>query len=264
MLIRKLSAFVTCGARGYFIDKRPKKSTLLLEPTERNSLKKLENAIGYQFKNLNLLRQAITHRSYLNENRSWDVHHNERLELLGDAVLELAVTEYLFDTFPDKEEGTITQMRSFLVNAEKAAEVSQSLGVNDFLLLSRGEARNAKARKIILANAFEAIIGAIHLDGGIEESRQFINRALLSRVPKQRLEQDLRDAKSHLQEFIQSHLKQTPHYDILETSGPDHDKTFVIGVFIGEQLIAKGEGLSRLAAENAAADEAFNVLVPQQ
>ncbi len=212
----------------------------------------IEKKLGYTFKNIKLLKEALTHRSYINENRSWDVPHNERLEFLGDSVLELVVTDYLFQNYPKKQEGELTQMRAFLVSGERALATVNSLGMNDFLFVSRGESKNTGARKVLLANAFEAVIGAIYLDGGLLAAREFIYSSVIESM-KDDLKKDLRDPKSRLQETLQSLTKQTPRYEILSSSGPNHEKTFVIGVYADAKLLAKGTGPSRLKAENEAA-----------
>ncbi len=221
-------------------------------------LQKLEEKLGYTFRNKKLLEEAVTHRSYKQEIRSGPVVHNERLEFLGDAVLELIVTDYLYHRFQEKTEGELTQMRAFLVGGAKATEVSMALGVNDFLLLGRGEEKSEKSRQFILANAFEAIIGAIYLDGGLESATTFVYTILLVKTGKDVLREDLRDPKSKLQEVVQSlPIKATPRYVTFSTSGPDHNKTFAVGVYVGDELQGKGEGASILKAQNAAALEAL-------
>jgi ribonuclease-3 len=200
------------------------------------------------------LLQALTHRSFLNENPSFRVGHNERLEFLGDAVLELVVTEALYEKFPEKPEGELTSLRAALVNSKMLAEVSAELGINGFLLLSRGEAKDAgRARQFILANAFEALVGAIYLDQGYESAKDFIGRALLSRIDEVLEKKLYKDPKSLFQEEAQERVGVTPSYEVIRQWGPDHDKHFVVGVFLGEELVAEGEGPSKQAAQEEAA-----------
>lgn len=219
---------------------------------------KFEARIGHQFKDARLIEVAFTHRSYLNEHRESGREHNERLEFLGDAVLELAVTEFLFAKYPDKPEGDLTAYRAALVNTQSIADAATKLGMNEFLLLSRGEAKDTgRARQIILANAFEALIGAIYLDQGYGSARDFIGKQLFHKtddVVSRRLWQD---AKSRFQELSQEKTGVTPSYQLLDQSGPDHDKTFVIGAFIANEKVATGEGRSKQEAEQAAAEKAL-------
>ncbi|MSR70642.1 ribonuclease III [Candidatus Kaiserbacteria bacterium] len=216
-------------------------------------------AIGVEFNDLNLLRQAFTHRSYLNEHRGEAVGHNERLEFLGDAVLELIATHFLYEKFPQEDEGDLTAYRAALVNAVTCAEVATDIGMNDFLLLSRGEAKDTgRARNILLANAFEALVGAIYLDLGYDAAAAFINAKLfpkLDDIIKKKLWQD---AKSALQEKAQERDGVTPHYSVLREQGPDHDKHFVVGVYIKDSLIAEGDGKSKQEAEQSAARAALD------
>jgi len=219
----------------------------------------LENKLGFVFKNKDLLREALTHRSYLNENPSWGLPHNERLEFLGDAVLELVVTEILFNKFPSYPEGQLTSFRAALVNYQIMAEVAKDLGLEEFILLSRGEAKDTgRARKVILANAMEAVIGAIYLDSGIKEVERIIKEFLINPYLKQIIEAGLyKDPKSHLQEIVQERMKLTPTYRTLEEWGPDHKKIFKMGVYFGDKLIAEGEGYSKQEAEIEAAKNAL-------
>jgi ribonuclease III len=220
--------------------------------------KSFERAIGVEFNDLALLRQAFTHRSYLNEHRQEQGGHNERLEFLGDAVLELIATHYLFEQFPDKPEGELTAFRAALVNANTCAQIASEVGMNDFLLLSRGEAKDTgRARNILLANAFEALVGAIYLDQGYDAAKQFISERLfpkLEDIIRQRLWQD---AKSSLQEKAQEHEGATPSYKVLAETGPDHDKHFVVGVYVRDAQLGQGEGKSKQEAEQMAAREAL-------
>ncbi len=219
----------------------------------------LEKKIKIQFKDRNLLQSALTHRSYLNENRRWPLAHNERLEFLGDAVLELITTEYLYRNFPNPE-GELTNLRSALVNYKMLSEISSELGLEEFILLSRGESKDmGRARQVILANTFEALIGAIYLDGGYEVSRGFIHEFVLNHLDNIVSAGDILDPKSKFQELTQEKLGVTPHYKVLAEWGPDHNKNFEVGVFVNEKQIAKGVGASKQEAEIAAAQNGLKV-----
>ena len=218
----------------------------------------LEKKLNLKFKNKDLLIQAFVHRSYLNENPDFYLGNNERLEFLGDAVLELAVTEYLFKEYPQKPEGELTNWRAALVNAKMLGKVAFDLGFNDFLLLSKGEEKETgKARMYILANTFEALIGAIYLDQGYERCQQFIREHLICKLPEIIEKGLFKDPKSRFQEEAQERVKITPTYKVLEESGPDHAKHFVVGVYLGQELVARGEGSSKQEAEEEAAKEAL-------
>jgi len=220
----------------------------------------LENRLGVTFENINLLKQALTHRSYLNENRGQFLGHNERLEFLGDAVLELIVTDFLFHKYPDLQEGLLTSYRSGLVNITVLTNVAKELGLNDFLLLSRGESKDhGRARQIILGDAFESIIGAIYLDQGYGVARQFVTKYLLPRIDEIAMKELWRDSKSQLQEAAQKYLRLTPTYEVLEESGPDHDRLFIVGVYFGSDFIARGQGGAKRLAEAEAAKTALVV-----
>ncbi|HTR18968.1 MAG TPA: ribonuclease III [Candidatus Paceibacterota bacterium] len=217
-----------------------------------------EKRIGHVFRDKRLLESAFTHRSYLNENRDAVREHNERLEFLGDAVLELVVTEFLFEKYPTKPEGDLTAYRAALVNTQSISDAAQKLGMNDFLLLSRGEAKDTgRARQIILANAFEALIGALYLDQGYVAAKDFIAKQLFHKTDDVVARRLWQDAKSRFQESAQEKLGITPAYQLLDQSGPDHDKTFVVGAFIGNDKVATGEGRSKQEAEQAAAEKAL-------
>ncbi|MFA6414993.1 MAG: ribonuclease III [Candidatus Paceibacterota bacterium] len=210
--------------------------------------------LGLSFNKPNLLIEALTHRSYLNEHREYAGSHNERLEFLGDAVLELAATNFLFKKYPAKPEGELTAYRAALVNTVSLAESSQLLGVNDFLLLSKGESKDTgRARDVILADAFEAIIGAVYLDQGYEAAEAFIARNIFNKIDKVIASRSYQDAKSRFQELAQEKRGITPSYETLSEIGPDHDKRFTVGVFIGTEEIARGVGQSKQEAEQAAA-----------
>lgn len=221
--------------------------------------KKLEKKIGIKFKDKELLKEALTHRSYLNEKPRLKLKHNERLEFLGDAVLELVVTGYLYRKYPQKTEGELTNFRAALVKATMLFQIAAELGINDFLLLSRGEAKDlGRGRQYILANALEALIGAIYLDRGYDEACAFIEKNLLSTQIKNILKEgSLKDAKSLFQEKAQEMEALTPTYRVLQEWGPDHDKHFIIGVYLGKELVAEGEGSSKQDAQQEAAKNAL-------
>lgn len=218
------------------------------------SFEDFEQVIKIKFNDRELLKQALTHRSYINEHRGAKFGHNERLEFLGDAVLELAITRFLFDKYPSKSEGDLTAIRSALVNADTCAKVAENLNVNDYLLLSRGEAKDTgRARQYILANALEAIIGAIYLDQGYDAALGFIMANVAPLTERVVAEELWVDAKSKFQEKAQEIMGITPSYKTLKETGPDHDKTFTVGVFLKDQLVAEGEGDSKQQAEQKAA-----------
>ena len=222
----------------------------------------LEKALGVEFKNQLLLKQAVVHRSYLNEHPDFDVSHNERLEFLGDAVLEIIVTEYLFYKFPETPEGDLTNWRASLVNAKMLASLAEELDIEQYLYLSRGEAKdkNSKARQYILANAIEALIGAIYLDRVVVTAKKFIKEKLLVKLDHILTNKLYLDPKSKFQEKAQEEYKVTPHYKIISESGPDHAKIFEVGLYLGERLIAKGRGSSKQEAQVDAADKGIKKL----
>jgi ribonuclease-3 len=217
----------------------------------------IEKRIDTIFKNKDLIKQAFVHKSYINENRDFPLGHNERLEFLGDAVLELVVTEYLYRNFPNPE-GDLTNWRSALVKGESLSEEANRLGFNDFLYLSRGEAKGSeRARNIILANSFEAVIGAIYEDQGYEVAKKFIDKNIIVKLDKI-LENSLHvDPKSRFQELAQEKLGSTPRYEVLEEDGPDHNKRFIVGVYVNGEKYGKGEGSSKQQAAIKAADDAL-------
>ncbi len=218
----------------------------------------LEKKIGVEFEDKNLLVQAFCHRSYLNENPDFNLGQNERLEFLGDAVLELVVTNYLYLQYPENSEGELTTWRAALVNTKEIADTAEKLQFQDFLLLSKGENReNGRARLCILANTFEAFIGALYLDRGYHIVEEFIKKNLIVKLPRI-IELELyRDPKSELQERTQEEAGVTPSYNVLEESGPDHQKYFKIGVFLNNMLVGEGKGWSKKEAEEEAAKEAL-------
>lgn len=216
-----------------------------------------ESRIGVTFENKDLLTQAFVHRSYLNENPSFRLDHNERLEFLGDAVLELVVTEYLYAHYPNPE-GELTAWRAALVNSKMLAEIANRIAMDDFLLLSKGEAKDTgKARQVILANAIEALIGAIHLDKGYRAASDFITRHIIPELPSIIERHAYKDAKSLFQEKAQEKRAITPRYGVLKEWGLDHAKTFKIGVYLGDELVGEGEGVSKQDAQQEAAKDAL-------
>jgi len=214
----------------------------------------LQALLGVTFKNAETLLSAVTHRSYLNEHREATWEHNERLEFLGDAVLELVVTTFLYDKYPEKPEGELTAIRAALVNTNSLAAASEILGINQYLLMSKGESKDeGRARQYILANVFEACIGAIYIDQGYDAAKEFIANRLFGNtedIVRMRLWQD---AKSRFQELSQEKESTTPTYDTLSQDGPDHDRVFTVGVFLRKEKVADGKGRSKQEAEQEAA-----------
>ncbi|MEX1064052.1 MAG: ribonuclease III [Candidatus Paceibacterota bacterium] len=224
---------------------------------DNEKLLELESKIGVQFNNRDVLLQALTHRSYLNENPKWHLDQNERLEFLGDAVLELAVTEYLYKNYPNPE-GELTNWRAALVNSIMLAKISEKIDLNSYLLLSRGEAKDTgRARQYILANAMEAVIGAIYLDSGYDNAAGFVTRFILDELHQILEGQTYKDYKSRFQEESQDKLGVTPTYEVMKEWGPDHAKNFQIGVFLEKELVADGSGPSKQEAQQAAAEAAL-------
>jgi len=206
------------------------------------------------------LVQAFCHRSYLNENPNSNLEQNERLEFLGDAVLELIVTEYLFEKYPKKPEGELTNWRAALVNAKMLSETANESGLNDYLLLSKGEKKETgKARQYILANTFEALIGAAYLDLGYKKCRDFIEKNLIIKLPEIIEKGLFKDTKSRFQEEAQERRGVTPTYKVVREWGPDHFKHFIIGVFLNKELVAEGEGSSKQEAEVEASKNALEI-----
>lgn len=218
----------------------------------------LEKKLQINFKNDNLLKQALVHRSYINENPSFNLDHNERLEFLGDAVLELIITEYLYQNFPNPE-GELTNWRASLVNSNMLAKLAKKIDLEDYLYLSRGEAKdkNSKARHYILANAFEALIGGIYLDQGWLPAKEFILKILITELPYILSNQLYFDPKSKFQEIAQEKLKITPTYKVMKESGPDHNKKFQIGVYLDKELVATSTGSSKQEAQVKSAKRAL-------
>ena len=215
---------------------------------------KLEEKIGVKFKDTKILEQALTHRSYLNENRELKRGHNERLEFLGDAVLELSTTDYLYKKYPNKTEGDLTALRSALVNTNSIADAAITIGLNDYLFLSKGEEKDTgRARQYILANTFESVIGAIYLDSGYGVADSFIKEFLFPKLEQVITKGLWIDAKSKLQEIVQEKFSITPAYSTIKESGPDHDKTFTVRVEYGKDGVFEGNGKSKQEAEQEAA-----------
>lgn len=224
-------------------------------------LTELEQQLSISFTNKDLLRQVFVHRSYLNENSGFDLEHNERLEFLGDAVLELVVTEYLYKNYPNPE-GELTNWRSALVRGVMLAEIAGTIGLGDYLLLSRGEQKSGgKARQLILANTFEAFIGALYLDKGYTAAQEFVSTHLLHKLPDILEHKLYMDPKSRLQELSQEKWSVTPVYKVIGESGPDHAKSFTVGVFVDGKQLGVGSGSSKQNAEQAAASNALEGIV---
>ncbi len=230
----------------------------MAERNIQHDVETLQALLEVTFKDTLLLLSAVTHRSYLNEHREANWEHNERLEFLGDAVLELVVTDFLFAKYPEKPEGELTAVRAALVNTNSLATASVQMGINQFLLMSKGESKDeGRARQFILANVFEACIGAIYLDQGYDAARDFIAKRLFDgtdEIVQKRLWQD---AKSRFQELSQEKASITPTYETVSQDGPDHDRVFTVGVFLRQEKVAEGKGRSKQEAEQEAAQNAL-------
>lgn len=224
------------------------------------SFESIEDLLKVKFKDQELLKTSLTHRSYLNEHKNFLLPHNERMEFLGDAVLELVVTDYLYKHYPNPE-GELTNYRSALVNHRILSEIAKRLGIEDHLLMSKGESRDTgRARQVILANAMESVIGAIYLDQGYDVASEFIYREILSELPDIVAKGAYIDSKSQLQEIVQERENVTPVYRVMGESGPDHEKVFEVGAFVNDKLIGKGIGRSKQDAEISAALESLKVM----
>jgi len=230
-----------------------------MKKSERYMTKQQElaNKLGIRFKDENLLTQALVNRSYLNEHSNWPTGHNERLEFLGDAVLELAVTKYLFLHYPDKPEGELTDWRAALVNAKTLAQIAQEIELDKYLFLSRGEAKekDSKGHQYILADAMEALLGAIYLDQGWAVAQRTINKLVLSKLDYIIKNKLYLDPKSYFQERAQEVYGSTPHYELLASSGPDHEKLFEVGLYVDNRLVSVGHGMSKQEAQVDAAEK---------
>lgn len=225
----------------------------------KEKIREFEKKIKIKFKDENLLIQSLVHRSYINENPKFGLDHNERLEFLGDAVLELVVTEHLYKNYKESE-GELTNWRAALVKTDTLAKAAKELEIEKYLLMSKGEAsqKDGKSRNTILANAFEALLGAIYLDRDYNEARDFVRENLIKHLPEILEKKLYQDSKSLFQEIAQEKFKITPEYEVIKEEGPDHNKKFLIRVLIGEKQIAKGEGYSKQEAEEAAARKALD------
>lgn len=223
-------------------------------------LSPLQKKLGCAFRDEKLLQQALVHRSYINEHKNFSLEHNERLEFLGDAVLELVVTDHLYKNY-ELPEGELTNLRAAVVRGEMLAKVAAEIGVEKYLMLSRGEQMgNDKARHYILANTFEAIIGALYLDRGYKAAATFIDKYIVVKLPEVIAKGMHIDSKSKFQELAQEKFRTTPAYKVLEEEGLDHAKQFVIGVFLGDKKMGEGTGSSKQEAQQQAASEALKEL----
>lgn len=228
-------------------------------PDAAAHLESLETALGVLFRDRALLKEALTHRSYLNEHPRWSSRHNERLEYLGDAVLELAVSDALYRAYPDAAEGELTALRAALVNYQSMARLALALALGDHIRMSRGEARDrGRAREVILANAMEAVVGAMYLDAGMAPVQSLVDRHLMPLAPEILATKSYKDPKSALQEAVQEKLRVTPTYRVLLEDGPPHKRVFTVGAYVDGALIGQGAGPSKQEAEVAAAKEALS------
>ncbi len=221
-------------------------------------VQKLEKILGLEFAQKKLLDSVFVHRSYVNENKNLKLDHNERLEFLGDAVLELIITRYLYDAYPDAQEGVLTNLRSALVRKDNLAKLAKKLELGKYLRLSKGEEKSGGREKdYILANTYEALIGSIYLDQGLETSRKFVLENVIPSLETIMKENLHIDHKSAFQEYTQEKLRITPLYETITAEGPDHDKVFTMGVYLDGKLIAKGSGASKRKGEEDAAHKAL-------
>ncbi|MBI2588294.1 ribonuclease III [Candidatus Berkelbacteria bacterium] len=225
-----------------------------------NNLDSFQKKIEIRFQDLNLLRQVFVHRSYLNENLGFDLDHNERLEFLGDAVLELIVTDYLFLRYKNPE-GELTNFRSSLVKGETISKVARELNMGEYLYLSRGEMKGGgRSNQLLLANTFEALVGAIYLDQGYDKAKFFVEKQLIPKLKEIIAKGQVLDSKSRLQELAQEKYTVTPVYKVLKEHGPDHAKSFIVGVFVEDKVLGEGSGSSKQNAEQSAASSALDRL----
>jgi len=225
---------------------------------DKSDLDSFEKKIGVDFDDKTLLKQVFVHRSYLNENLDFGLDHNERLEFLGDAVLELIVTEYLYQNF-DNPEGELTNLRSALVKGAMLSKIAKEIGIENHLYLSKGETKSeGKSRQLIVANAFEALVGALYVDKGYEEAKKFITKHLIKYLANIIENKLYLDPKSHLQELSQEKIGYTPIYKVLSATGPDHAKVFSVGCFVSDEMIGQGTGSSKQNAESEAASDALS------
>lgn len=225
---------------------------------EAQPIQEFTSSIGIEFNDITLIENAFTHRSYLNEQRDEDIEHNERLEFLGDAVLELVVTDFLFSSYPTEPEGVLTAYRAALVNTESLAQTAAELHMDDYLRMSKGERMDTdKGRMHILANTFESCVGAIYLDQGYDVAQGFVANHLFGKIDTIIEHKLFKDAKSYFQEQAQENERVTPHYELVAHEGPDHDKEFVMAVYLGDEQVAEGRGPSKQKAETNAARAAL-------
>jgi ribonuclease-3 len=230
-------------------------------PYAKDKFQDLEDALVFSFQNKELLREALTHRSYLNEHPNWDVSHNERLEFLGDAVLELVVTKLLYEKYPESQEGELTTLRAALVNYIMLSRVAREISLQKYILLSKGASKdNEKAWDVILANGIEALFGALYIDQGYEAAETIIGRLVFPHLSEVLEQKTYKDSKSTLQEIVQEERKVTPTYQVLEEHGPAHRREFLVGVYFGDELFAKGKGTSKQSAESVAAEQALKIM----
>lgn len=223
-------------------------------------LKKFQKRINIYFKNIKLLNQVFIHRSYLNENKNQPIESNERLEFLGDAVLELSVTKYLYAQYPSEPEGKLTTWRAALVNGKSLSDVSKKIDMGDLLYLSKGEEKTGgRSRDLLLANAFEALIGAVYIEHGFDAADKFINDHILIKLDEILKNKTYLDPKTHFQEIVQAKMGTTPYYKVLSEEGPDHSKNFTIGLFLNDDLVAQGQGTSKQEAQVEAAQNALKI-----
>lgn len=228
---------------------------------DEKTLTKLEETVGVKFINQNLLINSLIHRSWLNENRSQEFTSNERLEFLGDAVVELWATKNLFKKFPQLPEGSLTNIRAAVVRTESLAQKARDMNLGKYLFLSKGENEGGgRENDSLLADTFEAVVGAIFLDQGQEKAEKFLDKNLLFELESWGEQGDIKDNKTILQETVQSTQKITPYYQIIEQKGPDHEKRFVVGVYFGNKQMATGEGKSKREAEEEAAQRALTIV----
>ena len=225
-------------------------------------IKELEAAIGYRFRDIMLLQNALAHSSYANERWHNSLMSNERLEFLGDSILGMVTAEYLYKNFPDRPEGELTRMRADMVCEQALAEAAERFGLGEHLLLGHGEEQGGRQRPSILSDAVESVIAACYLDGGMEVARDFINRFILVKVPE--IRKNHTDYKTTLQELVQQKKGQTLRYELVGESGPDHDKRFTAAVYLNDREVGRGDGSSKKRAEQAAAQTAVEKLFPEE
>lgn len=236
-------------------EEKPVLFSLPLE--EKEKLAQLEASLGYTFKDATLLKRALSHKSYVNENRLPATEHNERYEFLGDAVLELAISDLMMRLFPESSEGDLSKLRAATVNEQSLAEIARTIHLGQYLFLGRGENQAGREKDSLVADAFEAVMGAIYLDGGFDPAKEFVHRHFGKLLQKATKKDISRDFKTRLQEISQDKFQLIPQYRLVKESGPDHDKQFDVELFINKELYGKGFGKSKKQAEQNAAFEAI-------